>query len=57
MKRTPGFFLVSLVLALVFVSASRTLAEIDVGDYTISGSAEAVRSTEEDGPILTESAP
>jgi MtrB/PioB family decaheme-associated outer membrane protein len=31
---------VSFTLALVFVSASRTWADLDVGDYTISGSAE-----------------
>jgi MtrB/PioB family decaheme-associated outer membrane protein len=41
MKRTTRVFVVSLSLALVFLSsASRTWAEIDVGDYTISGSAE-----------------
>ena len=40
MKRTTRDFVVSLSLALVFLSASRTWAEIDVGDYTISGSAE-----------------
>jgi MtrB/PioB family decaheme-associated outer membrane protein len=40
MKRTISVFVVSLSLALVFLSASRSWAEIDVGDYTISGSAE-----------------
>ena len=40
MKRTTRVFVVSLSLALVFLSASRTWAEIDVGDYTISGSVE-----------------
>ena len=40
MKRTARFFVVSFALALAFVSTSRTWAELDAGDYTISGSAE-----------------
>ena len=40
MKRTARLFVVNFAIALVFVSASRTWAELDVGDYTISGSAE-----------------
>ena len=40
MKQTTRFIVVSLGLALVFLSASGTWAEMDVGNYTISGSAE-----------------
>jgi len=40
MKRTTGFFVVSLSLALMFISASVIQAEIDIGEYTLSGSSE-----------------
>jgi MtrB/PioB family decaheme-associated outer membrane protein len=40
MKQTTRVFIASLSLALVLFLASRTSAEIDAGDYTISGSAE-----------------
>jgi MtrB/PioB family decaheme-associated outer membrane protein len=40
MKRTIKYFVVSFGLALVLVSASRTRAEFDVGNFTLSGSAE-----------------
>src|SRR3990170_3293201 len=40
MKRTTRNFVVSLSFALVFLSASSTWAQIDVGNFTISGSGE-----------------
>ena len=40
MKRKTINFLTSLILAVVFLSASNTWAELDFGEYTISGSTE-----------------
>ncbi len=40
MERRASFLIVSLSLALVLVSASAARAEIDIGNYTLSGSAE-----------------